>query len=636
MTEDDRYRDEFGQPLPRWAPLAPGERGRHKSFDSAARAALDALLAVRDPFMEKLADMWSGLFPSLPLRPGRYEDGKIFLYVPNAPLMFAMRPRLKEIKARLAKLPGAPKKIDLRLEIRKAMRALAAAATLATAQIASAATFTRPMERVNSMDPIKAQSIYDSRAVGLVARPPLEIDYYARPYALAPGVCELPEVSPDGRTYTLKIADGAGLDAHDVARALERLRDPANVSPGAWTMKEVEEISVPSPDTLAIRLKKRLHVFPWMLAMSYCSVLDENGNGTGAYRLVRWRRNHDMVFERAPGARFPEGIVPFDTIRYLVVDDVSTQWLMFLKGEVDFLGEISRDNWDAVVSGDGELDPRLASEGVRLVAAPSLDVRYIGFNMRDPVVGGNKLLRQALTRAFDFSAWRNFYNGRIDPAYGPVPQSVDGYLDEPSPYSYDLNEAKRLLALAGYPDGVDSKTGRRLTLSMSIGRASQDSREAGELLASFFEKIGVKLELDFRIWGEFLSAVNEGRVQMYMMGWVGDYPDAENFLQLFHSKNTAPGPNHSCYSNELFDAEFDAAMNAPDAGSRIPHWKECQRIVREDCPWIFTHFPRSYSLVRPRVGNYIPSAFPYGSEKFYDCLDGRDERLPGASSTQPK
>ncbi len=486
-----------------------------------------------------------------------------------------------------------------------------------------AAVFTRPMERVNSLDPVKAQSIYDSRAVALYAETPLEVDYLARPYALAPGLCELPEVSQDGLKYTLRMSQDAALDAHDVARALERLRDPRTVSPGGWTMKAVESIVVRDAGTLEIRLKHRLHVFPWMLAMGYCAVLDKDGNGTGPYRLVRWRRNHDMVYERNPAwrgwKRLPDS---FDTIRYLVIDDVSTQWLMFLKGEVDFLGEISRDNWDAVVSGDGALDPVLAAQGVKLVAAPSLDVRYIGFNMNEPVLGGNRLLRQALTRAFDFPAWQRFYNGRIDQACGPVPPSVDGFLDEPSPLSFDIEEAKRLLAQAGYPGGIDPATGRRLTLTLSIGRATQDSREAGELLASFFAKIGVRLELQFHVWGEFLSAVNEGRVQMYMMGWVGDYPDAENFLQLFHSRNSSPGPNHSCYSNAVFDAEFDAAMAATDDATRCRHWRECQRIVRDDCPWIFTHFPKSYSLVRPSVGNYVPSAFPYGTEKFLVPLRG--------------
>ena len=119
MDDDERYVDEFGQPLPRWEPQEPFARRRHKTFESAAKAAFDSLLTSRHPFIDSLADAWQDLFPKLPLRPGRYEDGKIFLYVPNAPLLFAMRPKLAEIRRLLLALPGAPTKIDLRLEIHK-------------------------------------------------------------------------------------------------------------------------------------------------------------------------------------------------------------------------------------------------------------------------------------------------------------------------------------------------------------------------------------------------------------------------------------------------------------------------------------------------------------------------------------
>lgn len=116
---EDRYIDEFGHPLPRWEPKDPDKRHRHKTFDSAAKAALDSLLTTRHPFIDSLADSWQDMFPNLPARPGRYEDGKIFLYVPNAPLLFSVRPRLPEIRRRLLSLPDAPAKIDLRLEIHK-------------------------------------------------------------------------------------------------------------------------------------------------------------------------------------------------------------------------------------------------------------------------------------------------------------------------------------------------------------------------------------------------------------------------------------------------------------------------------------------------------------------------------------
>jgi len=281
------------------------------------------------------------------------------------------------------------------------------------------------------------------------------------------------------------------------------------------------------------------------------------------------------------------------------------------------LGEISRDNWDSVMTADGRLQPRLAAQGVCLYETQTLDSMYVGVNMDDPVLGPNRKLRQALNCAFDFPAWRRFYNNSVEASDGPVPHGVEGRLETPFAYGFDLEKAKRLLSEAGYPNGVDPTTGRRLTLTMSIGKATQESREAGELMAAFYARIGLRLELAFMTWDAFLRAMNERRCQLYRIGWVGDYPDAENFLQLFHSDNVSPGANHSNYVNPAFDRAYEQAMASATAEERNVHWRTCQEIVREDCPWIFTHYPKAYSLVRKRVENYVPGAFPYGNEQYY-------------------
>ena len=494
---------------------------------------------------------------------------------------------------------------------------------ISLAAVVLAATFTRTMDRVASMDPAMATSIYDSHAVQLVYEPPLDVDYEARPYRLVPGFCELPTVSADGLVYVFRTLDGRRetLGAEDMVRSLERLRDPKVLSPNGWILKDVDTIRAIDARTVEIRLKRRCHYFPWLMAMSACGVLGPNGEGSGPYRLAHWHKNHEMVFVRKSNLHCTTTTADydyFDEVKYLVVDDASTQWLMFLKGELDFLGEIARDNFDSVVGADGGLDPMLERQGVKLHSIPTMDVLHIGINMRDPVLGPNKKLRQALNAAFDYPAWEKFYNGRILPCTTPVPPGVEGRLETPFLYAFNLDKAKRLMAEAGYPDGIDPKTGRRLVLTMSIGRPSQESREAGELMAAFYEKIGVKLEFDFKTWEAFLKAVNEGRVQLFRMGWVGDYPDAQNFLQLFYSKNMSPGPNHANYANVAFDREYEAALNALTAAERNRHWAACQKIVREDCPWIFTHINKSYSLVRPTVNNYLPTDFPYGAEKYYE------------------
>lgn len=102
-----------------WKPYAPEQRGRHATFASAVDAVAKDLAVERNDFFDSLADRWPALFPNCPARPGRYEDGKIILYVRSAPALFSFRPRLPAVKRALAALPGAPGRLVLILEIRK-------------------------------------------------------------------------------------------------------------------------------------------------------------------------------------------------------------------------------------------------------------------------------------------------------------------------------------------------------------------------------------------------------------------------------------------------------------------------------------------------------------------------------------
>jgi ABC-type transport system substrate-binding protein len=508
----------------------------------------------------------------------------------------------------------------------------------------SRTTYRRALERVASMDPLQAASVPDSKAISLVYEPLLEVDYVARPYALKPCLCDMPEVSADGLVYTYRIregarfqddpcfADGKGrpVTAEDVRFSLARLADKSNASSGMWTMDPVAKVEAADARTVRVTLKKPLHVFPWLTAMAYWAAVpreavekygekfNEHAVGSGPYRLAEWWRNHRMVFEKDPtwpGWR-DIGTTPCDTLEFLVVDDASTQWLMFLSGELDFLGEVSRDNWDAIVEPDGTLSRELEAKGMTLYAAPVMQVFYIGINMRDELLGKNRKLRQALNCAFDFPVWQRFMNNRVEECDGPVPPGVNGRLETPFPYAFNLEKAKQLMVEAGFPDGIDPKTGKHVSIPLAIGRATQSAREQAELLQSFYEKIGVRLEPQFMTWAAYLKAVSDGHVSLFMLGWVGDYPDAENFMQLFHSKNVSPGANHVNYVNPEFDRLYDAAMEAKTPARRDELWKKSQEIVREDCPWIFLNFAKAHALAWNRLRNYIPSDFPYGTEKY--------------------
>ncbi len=541
----------------------------------------------------------------------------------------------------------------------------------------NASVYRRVIERVTSLDPVEAASVYAARCVALSYETLLEYDYEARPYRLKPCLATaMPEVSPDGLTYTFGIdtnavfaADpcfGEGrtrhLTASDFVYSLKRLADAKTSSSGYWlidgrvegigTFHEASKSPAPTDysmdvpglravadDILEIRLSSPSPVFLWMLAMPYAAAVPheavefygdafrDHPVGTGPYRLEQWRRNYRMDYVRNGLWRGWRDAPPgaFTRIVFPLIDDPSTQWLSFLAGELDLQGEVSRDNWDQVMMPDGSLNPRLAARGIVLDTMPTLEVSYIGINMDDPVLGPNRKLRQALNAAFDAARWEKYYRGRIIVSNGPVPPQVAGATTNALPYGRGAETAMRLLEEAGYPGGRDPATGRRLRLTLDLGKTTQDMRESTELLVAFMARCGIELVPEYSSWPTFLKKVSQRRSQLFRIGWVGDYPDAENFLQLFYGPNASPGPNRCNYSNPEYDALYREAMATTDETVRLGLYGRLQEIVREDSPWIFMGFSTAASLHHSTLQNYRPHDFPYGMEKHFRRAIGAAE-----------
>lgn len=538
--------------------------------------------------------------------------------------------------------------------------------------------FRRADRTIASLDPAFASTMAAGRAAALVYETLLQFDYEARPYRLAPYAAEaMPEVSEDGLELTFRLRDdvrfgpdeafgGPGATrratAADAVFSLKRLADAKLSSPGWWILAgKVEGLDAfreasagPEPTdydrdvpglralddrTLRIRLVRPCPDFLWGLALPYASILprevvEARGEdfglgeaGSGPFRLASWRRGHRMLFVRREGRdpardRTPElpdavGAEPYRAVEYLAMGDASTRWLSFLRGTFDLATEISRDDWDAVVAADGSLAPDLAARGVRMVAEPSLETTYMAFNMDDPVVGTNAALRRAISCAFDSAQWVALNRGRILPATGPLPPGVDGRIEGPSPWSFDPERARALLAEAGYPGGIDPATGRRLALTLDLGSTDQEMREGAELIASFLDRVGISLSLSYSTFPQFLRRVNRREAQMFLLTWVGDYPDPLNFLQLFVSSNASPGPNRCNYASPSYDALFEEAARATDPARRAALVRAMQEEVRDACPWVFVGHRREVVLLGPRLRNYRLHEFPLGAEKHW-------------------
>jgi oligopeptide transport system substrate-binding protein len=465
---------------------------------------------------------------------------------------------------------------------------------------------------------------------------------------------------------------GREVTAGDFIYSWKRLADARNRPKGYWVFEgriagldafheaskqgpvdydaPLEGLQALDSHTLQITLTEPYPQLLWVLTMDYTFVVPReavayyreefinNPVGTGPFLIRSWRRNYRIEYVRSPnyhGDTYPARGEPGDEEAGLLADagkplpllervveyvvrDPSTAWLMFLRGQLASSG-ISRSNFDAVITGQQQLTPELAARGIRLYKQPRLFTTYIGFNMNDPVVGPNRKLRQALAHAIDIEKWVAFHNHREIAATGPVPPGIPGHDPErPHPYPFDRERARQLLAEAGYPGGQDPQTGRRLQLTMDAGRPDDpEYRQGMDLLASFFAEIGVEVRPRYSSWPDFLKRLERNETQMFRLGWVIDYPDAENFLMLFYSKNASPGPNHANYSNPAFDRLYDRIRTMQDSPERTAIYKQMAGIVIEDAPWISLTYPLSFGLFQPWFQNYKPHDFPYPNVKYY-------------------
>jgi ABC-type transport system substrate-binding protein len=382
--------------------------------------------------------------------------------------------------------------------------------------------------------------------------------------------------------------------------------------------------------------------------------------GTGPYMLTVNNPNRQMVLERNPhyrGEVYPSEGEPGDAAAGLLADagkplplidkvvfslekEQIPYWNKFLQGYYDASGIVS-DAFDQAVQFSGQGDVTLTEEmqarGIRLQTSVATSVFYLGFNMEDPVVGGYgeraRKLRQAISIAVDQEEFITiFRNGRGIAAQGPIPPGIFGYREGKggiNPYVYDWKDgaprrkpvayAKKLLAEAGYPHGRSAKTGEPLLLNLDTTGTGPDAKARLDWYAKQFEKIGVQLAVRATDWNRFQDKLRKGNVQMYFLGWNADYPDPENFLFLLHgaqSKVMTQGENASNYRNAEFDRLFDRMKSMYNSPERQELIDRMVGIARHDGPWVWSFFPKEYTLHHAWVKNRKPNSIANNGLKY--------------------
>ena len=329
------------------------------------------------------------------------------------------------------------------------------------------------------------------------------------------------------------------------------------------------------------------------------------------YRLVRNENYHTTVFPSGgwpaerdavdrPLAGHPVPIV--DEVDLTVFREALPMWLLARQGYLDRMG-VMQDAFNALINVNKELAPEYAARGMSLIKVQDVSTFFANFNMQDPVLGPNKKLRQALSCAYNRQGEIDLLYGGVAPvAQQLIPPGIFGYQkDYQNPYGYDLEKAKRLIAEAGYPNGIDPKTGRPLELTMEVVAAGSDERVLAEYMQRQFEQLGIKIKVNENTFAREQEKQDEGNFQIDTgSGWGADYPDAENFFFLFTSNNLPPDGKNVCrYKNPEFDRLFAQMATMENSPERMEVIRKMNGILAEDCPVMFTFNKAYYVLVQP-------------------------------------
>lgn len=382
--------------------------------------------------------------------------------------------------------------------------------------------------------------------------------------------------------------------------------------------------------------------------------------GTGPYMLTVNNPNRQMVLERNPnfhGELYPrEGEpddnrlgflrdadkpMPFiDKAVYSLEKEGIPYWNKFLQGYYDTSG-ISSDSFDQAVristQGEAALTDAMQEKGIRLLTSVGASTSYFGFNMRDPVVGGYderaRKLRQAIAIAVDTEEFISiFRNGRGIAAQGPIPPGIAGYVEGQAgvnPYVYDwvngkaqrksIEEARRLLAEAGYPNGRDARTGKPLLLNYDVTASGPDSKAYLDWLRKQFAKIDVQLVVRNTDYNRFQEKMLKGTAQLFQWGWNADYPDPENFLFLLYGPNSKVGKNGenaANYDNPEFNRLFEQMKNMENGPRRQKIIDKMIAIARRDGPWLWGFHPKKFGLFHAWHHNAKPNEMANNELKY--------------------
>lgn len=504
-------------------------------------------------------------------------------------------------------------------------------------------------EALTSLDPAFTRNQANIWAASQLYNGLLELDSTLQP---APALARRYVISPDGRTYTFWLRRGVrfhdsevftggrgrAVQSPDFVYSFKRLLDAKTASPGGWIFrgKVLEDSKGAVSDTcfvavndstLRIHLKEPFIPFLSILTMPYAFVVPheavakygkdfgQHPVGTGPFRFRLWDVGNVLLLHRNPQywRRDAQGRpLPYlDVVQISFIADRKTEFLTFLQGKLDFLSGIREGSRDLVMNADGSV--RADFQGRFTVQkAPYLNTEYLGFQLDSTHLTGEQAaqgralrdgrVRQALNYALNKPELVAYVLNHVGQpgTSGFVPMALPSFSAAAVPgYTFQPQRARQLLRAAGF--GPTHPL--RLRLSTVAER-----KAVAEYLQKNWADVGVQVQIDINQAATQQELVDNGRTAFFSKSWLGDYPDAENYLSLFYSPNFSPGgPDKTHFKSAAYDALYDQARREQNAARRTALYQQLDRLIVAGSPVVSLYYDEVIRLTQNNVRGLTPN-----------------------------
>jgi peptide/nickel transport system substrate-binding protein len=491
---------------------------------------------------------------------------------------------------------------------------------------------------IASLDPAFAKNQSIMWAIHQLYNTLIEVDENMQ---LKPSLAKSWDLSPDNLRFTFHLrtdvyfhddavfanSKGRLLTAADVAYSFNRIVDKNVASPGAWIFNNridsVDGFTALNDSTFQLKLIRPFQPILGILSTQYCSIVpreavEKYGNnfrshpiGTGPFQLITWEEGQALLLKKnihyfekdSSGYSLPY----LDGIKVSFFDSKATEFLEFQQNRLDFINDIDASFKNEILTKTGHLKKQW--EGKLLLQKHDyLNIEYLGI-LVDPnneLVKNSPLrfqkVRQAINYGFDRRKMMLYLRNSIGTAAesGFVPAGLPSFdTAVVKGYSFDPAKTKQLLAEAGFPDGKNLPVIKLLTIPIYADLASY--------IANELNLGGIKVQVEAIQKSLLLEQTSKSQALFFRGSWIADYPDAENYLSVFYSKNPAP-PNYTRYKNLVYDQLYEQAIAEANDNARYKLYQQMDQLIVKDAPVVPLWYDMAIHLVHTNIINFYPNS----------------------------